>query len=164
MVFSQFFLITVGTHGGIAMYIFVSRKPSATVLKDLGILFLRGSNLKWPHSQLAIPVNISDCEYVTLFCCDFLKTAEVHYGFVYVQISVHAKENWKETPDTSHMNVWVFPINFVVVWLFYGEWRRDLYLTITERVLVWSQKNLALRKLSCSKNMSKQFKIFEKTF
>lgn len=114
------------------------------MLKDLGILFLRGSNLKWPHSQLAIPVNISDCEYVTLFCCDFLKTAEVHYGLVYVQISVYAKENWKETPDTSHMNVWVFPINFVVVWLFYGERRRDLHLTITERVLGVKPKEFGL--------------------
>lgn len=85
------------------------------MLKNLGILFLRSSNSKWPHSQLATPINISDCEYVTLFCCDFLKIAEVHYGLVYVQIAVHARGKLKGSPDTSHMNVWVFPINFVVV-------------------------------------------------
>lgn len=57
---------------------------------------------------------------------------------------MHAKENWKETPDTSHMNVWVFQINFVVVWLFYGERRRDLHLTITERVLGVKPKEFGL--------------------
>ena len=46
---------------------------------DLGILSLRENSLKLPQSQLAIPINISNYENVTMFYCDFfLEIAEVY--------------------------------------------------------------------------------------
>ena len=83
--------------------------------KELGYLISEKQQFEMASQPTGHPINISDCEYVTLFCCDFLKIAEVHYGLVYVQIAVHARGKLKGNPDTSHMNVWVFPINFVVV-------------------------------------------------
>lgn len=57
----------------------------------LWYLISERQQLKWPHSHLAIPVNISDCEYVTLFCCDSLKIAEVHEGLAYVPCACKRK-------------------------------------------------------------------------
>jgi hypothetical protein len=131
------------------VYISVSRTPSVIVLIGLDILSLRGNNLKWPQSQQAVPVNISNCKDVKCFAVTPWKLLRYIKDCFFTSRSLCTqKENLTEAHAISHMDaskrMWVLLINFVLFKLSNGKEMRDSPITIMERTLGMKSKDFGL--------------------